>query len=486
MGAPAGTAALLFVLLPELILLILAFLLLGIDLGIKKRNPALLGWVTVAGITASALTSFILPASLSSEPLIWGGMLRLDAAAQVFRILILMGAAITAWLSVEEARVSTKGEFYFLLVISTLGLTLLASSADLIMVYLSLEMASIPLYILAGFYHRDTRSVEAGIKYMLYGALASTIMVFGFSYLYGFSGTTQLYLISAGIQNGQVPVLATTAAAVLILAGLGYKISAVPFHFWAPDVYEGAPTVIAGFLSTVSKAGGFAVLLRLGVMVFPVLSGYYVYLIAGMAVASMLVGNLLAINQKNFKRFLAYSSIAQAGYILVGVAASSNLGTGGVIYYLMAYLATNLAAFAIAFIVAQETGSDEIAGLTGLGHRRPFLAFALLISLLSLGGIPPFAGFIGKLLVFSAGVQSGMAWLVVIAVLNSVLSLYYYLNILKVAFLNRSRDDTPIQARSISWRMAFLICLVGILVLGVILLPWYGWAISAASSLALY
>jgi NADH-quinone oxidoreductase subunit N len=486
MGTPVGLVALLVVLLPELILVILAFLLLVLDLGSKKRNPAALGWVTVAGLTVSALTSFIFPASLSSEPLVWGGMLRLDAAAQVFRVLFLVGAAITAWLSIEEEDISTKGEFYFLLVIATLGLTLLASSADLIMVFLSLEMASIPLYILAGFYYRDTRSVEAGLKYMLYGAIASAIMVFGFTYLYGFSGTTQLYLISAAIQNEHIPALATTTAAVLILVGLGYKISAVPFHFWAPDVYEGAPTVIAGFLSTVSKAGGFAVLLRLGVTIFPVLSAYSVYLIAAMAVASMLVGNLLALNQKNFKRFLAYSSIAQAGYILVGVAASSNLGTGGVIYYLMAYLVTNLVAFAIAFIVARVTSSDEISGLAGLSQRRPFLGFALLISLLSLGGIPPFAGFIGKLLVFSAGIQSGMVWLVVIAVMNSVLSLYYYLNVLKVAFLNKPREDSPIQAKSISWRLAFLICLIGIVLLGVILLPWYGWALSAASSLALY
>jgi proton-translocating NADH-quinone oxidoreductase chain N len=295
-----------------------------------------------------------------------------------------------------------------------------------------------------------------------------------------------LYEISAAIQTGQIPPMATTAALLLVLVGVGYKISAVPFHFWTPDVYEGAPTVIAGFLSTVSKGGGFAVLIRLAITLFPALSAYSSYVIAALAVASMVVGNLLALNQKNFKRFLAYSSIAQAGYILVGVAALSKLGMTGVIYYLMAYLVTNLTAFAIASITAHGTGSEEISGLAGLSQRSPFLAFALLISLLSLGGIPPFAGFIGKVLVFSAGIQSGMVWLVVIAVLNSVLSLFYYLKVLKTAFLEKPRETSSIMAKSPSWTAAFLICVIGILVFGMIILPWFGWAAAAASSLALY
>ncbi len=481
-----GTPALMLPLLPEILLVILALFVLGLDVSLKEKRPVLLGWITVAGLGISALSALVLTATLPAEPLVWGGMLRLDTAAQVFRIIFLCGAAITALLSVEEESLANHGEYFFLLVLSTLGLILLASSADLIMIFLSLEMASIPLYILAGFNFRDSRSVESGLKYMLYGAVASTIMVFGFTFLYGFSGTTQLYLISAAIRNGQVPVLATTAVGLLILMGLGYKISAVPFHFWAPDVYEGAPTPVAGFLSTVSKAGGFAVLLRLSLTIFPMLSPAMPYLLAAMAVGSMVIGNLLALNQRNFKRFLAYSSIAQAGYILVGTAASSTLGTTGVLYYLMAYLVTNLVAFAIACVVTRVTGSDDISGLAGLSQRKPFLGFALLISLLSLGGIPPFAGFIGKLLVFAAAVQSGMAWLVIIAVLNSALSLYYYLRVLKVAFLDRPRDASPISARHVSWKLAFIICTLSVLILGVIILPWFGWAAGAASSLTLY
>jgi NADH-quinone oxidoreductase subunit N len=485
MGIPVGSLGLVLTLLPEITLVILSLLLLGLDLGLKKRRPSLLGWVTVAGLVVAASVSLLRPTTLPGDLLDWGGMLSLDMATRVFRLLFLAGAAITALLSMEEDQ-NNCGEFYFLLVISTLGLTLLASSTDLIMIFLSIEMASIPLYILAGFRYRESQSVESGLKYMLYGAVSSTIMLFGFSFLYGFSGTTWLYGIGAAIQTGQIPPMATTAALLLVLVGVGYKISAVPFHFWAPDVYEGAPTVIAGFLSTVSKGGGFAVLIRLAITLFPALSAYSSYVIAALAVASMVVGNLLALNQKNFKRFLAYSSIAQAGYILVGVAALSKLGMTGVIYYLMAYLVTNLTAFAIASVTARGTGSEEISGLAGLSQRSPFLAFALLISLLSLGGIPPFAGFIGKVLVFSAGVQSGMAWLVVVAVLNSVLSLFYYLKVLKTAFLEKPRETTPILAHSPSWTAAFLVCVIGILVLGVIILPWFGWAAAAASSLALY
>jgi NADH-quinone oxidoreductase subunit N len=486
MTTPINFSSLLLTILPEISLAVLALLLLFLELVWKKRKRASFGWVTVAGLILAALASAAFFVPQNNPVLIWGGMLRLDHAGAVFRVLVLIGAAITALFSIEEENLYCCGEFYFLLVISTLGLTMLAAASDLIMVFLALETASVPLYILTGFRFRNEKSVESGLKYLLYGAMASTVMLFGFTFLYGFSGTTQLYEIGAAIQSGNIPVMAAAFAGLLVLAGLGFKISAVPFHFWAPDVYEGAPTAVAGFLSTASKAGGFAVLLRFSFAVFPSLSIYTPQLIAILAVASMLVGNLLALSQKNFKRFLAYSSIAQAGYILVGVAASSDFGATGVLYYLMAYLTTNLAAFGIAFLSSRTTESDDIAGLAGLSRRAPFLGFALLISLLSLGGIPPFAGFIGKLIVFSAAVKAGMAWLAVVAVLNSVVSLYYYLKVLKVAFLEKPVHHVPVFQVSFPWRMAFLVCIAGILVLGVVLAPWYGWASDAASSLILY
>jgi NADH-quinone oxidoreductase subunit N len=485
MGTSMENLTLIMTLLPEIMLVVLALLVLGLDLGVKSLRPSLLGWVTAAGLVLTVIVSIAYPGAPAGNPLVWGGMLRLDLSARLFRLIFLAGAALTSLLAMEDDE-NNRGEFYFLLIISTLGLTLLAAAADLIMVFLSLELASIPLYVLAGFKYRESKSVESGLKYMLYGAVSSTVMLFGFTFLYGFSGTTQLYAIGGAIQASHIPPITLTMSILLILAGLGYKISAVPFHFWAPDVYEGAPTVISGYLSTVSKAGGFAVLLRFTFTLFPLLSLFIPYILAAMAVASMVVGNLLALNQKNFKRFLAYSSIAQAGYILVGVAASSALGMTGVVYYLTGYLVTNLAAFAIASIVARDTGSDDISGLAGLTDRAPMLAFALLLSLLSLGGIPPFAGFIGKLLVFSAAMKSGMAWLVIIAIVNSVLSLYYYLNVLKIAFLEKARDTTPIRGKTAPWKLAFLVCLAGILVLGMIVQPWFYQAAAAASSLIVY
>ncbi|HEX7556085.1 MAG TPA: NADH-quinone oxidoreductase subunit N [Leptolinea sp.] len=486
MGTPMDNIEQMITLLPEIILIGLSLAILFLDLIWKKPRKTTFGWVTVIGLVAAAVTSLMVISPQNDGLVAWGDMLRFDMAATVFRLLFLVGAAITALFSVEDENLNRRGEFYFLLVISTLGLSMLAAAADLIMVFLALETASIPLYMLAGFFFRDGKSVESGLKYLLYGAMSSVIMLFGFTFLYGFSGTTRLYEIAAAIRIGNLPPTVTIVALMLILVGIGFKISAVPFHFWAPDVYEGAPTVVAGFLSTASKAGGFAVLLRFSFAVFPVLSSHSSYLIAAMAVASMLVGNLLALNQKNFKRFLAYSSIAQAGYMLVGVAALSNLGAAGVIYYLMAYLVTNLVTFAIAFISARVSGTDDISGLAGLSQRSPILGFSLLISLLSLGGIPPFAGFIGKVLVFYAGIQSGMAWLVVVAVLNSVLSLSYYLRVLKVAFLDKPREEKTGPAINIPWKIAFTFSVVGIIVLGIYLSPWFGWAVSAASSLALY
>lgn len=477
---------LLMQLLPQLELVILAFLVLGLDVFTSNRKAVVSGWTTVAGlIMAGVSTAYHMTANPEPQ-LIWGEMLRLDQASGIFSILFIAGALLTVLFALDDENLRTNGEFFFLIIISTLGLTMLAASSDLIMVFLALETVSIPMYILAGFINRDPRSVESGLKYMLFGAVASAIMLFGLTFLYGFAGTTHLYGMREAMLANDIPGTAIAGVVIFVMAGIGFKISAVPFHFWVPDVYEGAPTVVSGFISTVSKAGGFAILLRLISTTFSLPGPFTLYLLVAMSVASMLVGNLLALNQKNFKRFLAYSSIAQAGYILVGVAAFSPLGTTGVSYYLMAYLVTNLVAFAIAYQLARITGSDDISTLAGLSQRSPLLGVALLVSLLSLGGIPPFAGFVGKLLVFSAGVQSGLEWLVVIAVLNSVVSLYYYLRIIKVAYLDKPWDESQLKIKNPVWIVTFSLCLIGILVMGVIIHPWFGWGTAVASSILLH
>ncbi|OGO19974.1 MAG: hypothetical protein A2Z14_15325 [Chloroflexi bacterium RBG_16_48_8] len=418
-----------------------------------------------------------------AERLIFGGMLRQDWPAFSFRLIFLFAAGITSLLSADKRSIWTRGEYYALLAVTTLGMNLMASSADLIMLYLAIETTSIPLYILAGFLKTDDKSTESGMKYFLFGALASAVMLYGFTLLYGFAGESNIYNLAVQFQTGNLSPWLLSGAAVLVLVGFGFKISAVPFHFWSPDVYEGAPTPITAYISTASKAAGFAVLVRVMLTVFPVIAGYWSSVLAAMAVASMTIGNLIALAQKNIKRLLAYSSIAHAGYALIGLVALSSFGVASVVFYLVAYVVTNLAAFAIVVLFARSTGSDEIADYAGLSRRSPGLAFALLIAFLSLAGMPPFAGFVAKLYVFAAAVESELIWLAFIGVLNAIIGLYYYLTVLKVVYLYRSEDeDVPIPVSRPS-ALALGVCIVAIVLIGSLSGPWLNWALDAARSL---
>lgn len=465
---------------PEIGLLVLAALVMGLDLLPRPRGSRWLGLVTAAGLTVLLIVS--LYASLVPGPThLFGAMLRSDSLAHGFRLIVLFAAMITALVSMDMPGVGDRGEYYGLMLVSTLGMDLMAASGDLVMLYLAIETTSIPLYLLSGFFREERRSVEAGLKYFLFGAAASAVMLFGFSWLYGFSGQTSLTGIAEAAATGALPLSLWVGSAVLVLVGFGFKVSAVPFHFWAPDVYEGAPTPITAFISTASKAAGFAVLLRVMLSVFtPVATPYWGGIIAAMAVASMTLGNILALAQQNVKRLLAYSSIAQAGYVLVGLAARSPLGSAGTIFYLAAYVITNLAAFAIVIVVSRTVGSDELAQFGGISRRSPGLALALLVSLLSLAGIPPFAGFVAKVYVFAAAVQSGMAWLAIVGVLNSIVGLYYYLIVLKVVYLSPSADEGKPVPVPVPARWALGLTIAGILVVGVFSGPWFSWAMNAS------
>jgi len=413
-------------------------------------------------------------------------MRRHDTASFIFTLLFLAGAALPTMFAMEQEALRDRGEFYAMLLTSTLGMSLMAASADIIMLYLAIETTSIPLFVMAGFMLKDEKSVEAGIKYLLFGAMTSAVMLYGFSLLYGFTGTTQLAGMAAALQSSGASTVLLVLAALLILVGFAFKISAVPFHFWAPDVYEGSPTAVAGFLSTASKAAGFAVLLRFLMAAFPEnLTNIWMIVVAVLATASMFAGNLLALAQTNFKRLLAYSSIAQAGYVLIGVAADSQLGTSGAIYYLMGYLVTNLAAFGIAALVEKQVGNANISSMAGLARKSPVIGLALLVVLLSLGGIPPFAGFFGKLLLFGAAIERGpiLIWLAVVGIINSIIALYYYLNVLKIAWGSEPVAElTELKAKP-AWSIAIVICVAAILVLGVVFAPWYGWAGAGAANL---
>ncbi len=473
--------------LPEIGLFVLAVVILVFDLVWQDQRCRNLGWMTALGVLAVMGLSLVFARPAPDEArLMWGGMLRLDEAGFVFRLVFLAAAGITALFAMQTEGLCEHGEFYVLLLVSALGMTLMVSAADLIMLFLSIETATIPLYVLAGFLTREQKSIEAGVKYLLYGAFASALMLYGFSLLYGFSGTTQLYQIADLLQSEQIPPFALTVAALLVLAGLGFKISAAPFHFWAPDVYEGAPTPAVGFISTASKTAGFGVLMRLLVAVFPGLAPDRTVWIAVLAVTSMVVGNFLALSQRNIKRLLAYSSIAHAGYMLIGVAAGSAFGYRAVIYYLISYLVTNLAAFGVVSVVGNALQSNEISAYAGLSRRSPGLAYVLLVVLLSLGGIPPLAGFFGKLLVFGAAIETGLLWLAILGAINSVVALYYYLTVLRIIFQpDTVEDERPVRI-AWSWKLALTICTLAVVLLGVWMAPVLEWSGRAATALLFY
>jgi NADH-quinone oxidoreductase subunit N len=483
-GSLPSTA--IFAILPEILLLVLAVLILAMEFLLKPQNRRMLGWITAGGLGLILIISLAVAHPDGAPEAVWGGMLRYDWLGFTFGMLFIFGAAMTALFAIDHEQLGKRGDFYLLLLASTIGMSLMASAGDLVMLYLSIETTSIPLYVLAGFMTRDPKSTESGFKYLLFGALTSAIMLYGFSLLYGFTGTTDLKDIALNLVQGQTNPMLTLGTLLLILVGFGFKISAVPFHFWAPDVYEGAPTPVAGFLSTASKAAGFSVLLRVLMTVFPSATGtigYWSGLIAIVSVASMTLGNTLAIAQKNIKRLLAYSSIAHAGYALIGVVAISSLGVSSVVFYLIAYLVANLAAFGVVMTIWRVIGSDEISAYAGLSRRAPFLSLILLIALLSLAGIPPMGGFIGKFIVFAAAVNAQMYWLAIIGVLNSVIGLYYYMIVLKVVYLYRSDDDDKPIAIPRPYGLALFALTIGMILLGTLFAPWFNWATQAAAAM---
>jgi len=462
-------------------LLALAVLVLVLDPFQKKdtNRRTFLGMFTAIGLLVTLLLSLLF--GRPGDPsLVFGGMLRFDWLGFLFKMFFVLAAGVTALFFMDEERLNQRAESYLLLLAATIGMCLMASSADLVMLYLAIETTSIPLYILAGFLTSDDRSTESGFKYMLFGALTSAVLLYGFSLIYGFAETTSIYALAVHFQTFDLLAVGIT---FLVLAGLAFKVSLFPFHFWAPDVYEGAPTPVAGFLSTASKAAGFAVIIRLLTAAFPVVSANWSLILAVLAALTMTVGNLIALAQKNVKRLLAYSSIAHAGYAMIGVVAFSQFGIASAVFYLIAYILTNLLAFGIVGIVGQVTGSNDMTAYNGLGRRNAALSLAALVAFLSLAGMPPFGGFVGKFFVFAAAVQGGWVWLAVVGILNSIVGLYYYLIVLKYIYLYRlpdqDEDKHPIPiSRSVT--IALIVLVVGVLLLGTLFGPWFGFANHAA------
>jgi NADH-quinone oxidoreductase subunit N len=469
--------------LPEILLLILGIVVLALDLILPREQHRNLGWVTAVG--AGVVLLLCIPARPGPEPtLAWGGMVSHDWLSFTFILLVIFGAGITALFAMDFKELGGRGEFYVLMLASTIGMAFMASSADLIMLYLAIETTSIPLYILAGFFIRDDKSTEAGFKYLLFGALTSTVMLYGFSLLFGFSGTTDITQIANMVAQEGVSNIPLMGSLLLILVGFSFKVSAVPFHFWAPDVYEGAPTPVAGFLSTASKAAGFAVLARVLIFAFPQLQLQWGAVLAAISVATMTLGNLIALSQRNLKRMLAFSSIAHAGYALIGIVAVSDMGVTSLVFYLIAYLVTNLAAFGVVTVFGRVVGSDEMSAYYGMSRRSPWLALALMVALLSLAGMPPLAGFVAKVFVFAAAIKANLIWLAVVGVLNSIVGLYYYMTVLKYVYLYRmegeNEEEHPISVTR-PMKLALVVLSASIILIGTMFGPWYNWASTAAA-----
>jgi NADH-quinone oxidoreductase subunit N len=453
-----------YYILPELVLTAGALVVLIADVLLPRGSKAL-AWVTLLAIGAT-FASLVPFASTRVE--VAHGLLAVDQFALFFKIVFLGAAAMTVLMSIRylEIEGASPGEYYFLILCATLGMMIMAGGIDLITIFIGLETMAVSFYILVGFIKPNQRSNEAAVKYFLLGAFSLGILLYGMSLMYGLSGTTNLRPM-ATVFAGQERDPRLVLAVILVVAGVGFKIGAVPFHMWAPDVYEGAPTPVTAFLSVGSKAASFAMLLRIFLEGLPAMNVDWRLLFEGLAIATMTVGNLAALTQTNLKRMLAYSSIAHAGYLLIGVVAGTTRGVTAMMIYLLIYSFMQLGAFIVIIILQrQDVVGDELKDFSGLGVRHPFAAFAMLVFMLSLGGIPPTAGFMGKLWLFGAAIDAGYVWLAVIAVLNSAISLYYYIRIVVFMYVKPQGAGSEVKTTP-SLGFALAVALIATLALGV-------------------
>src|SRR3954464_6054689 len=453
-----------YYILPELVLTGGALLVLIADVLLPRGSKAL-GWITMLalGATLASLVPFT-----STHVEVAHGLLAVDRFALFFKIIFLGAAAITTLISMKYIEIEgmSAGEYYFLVLCATLGMMIMAGGIDLITIFIGLETMAVAFYILAGFIKPNQRSNEAAVKYFLLGAFSLGILLYGMSIMYGLSGTTALRAM-APILAGQERDPRLVLAVILLVAGVGFKIAAVPFHMWAPDVYEGAPTPVTAFLSVGSKAASFAMLIRIFVEGLPSMSGDWRLLFYVLSILTMTAGNIAAVTQSNVKRMLAYSSIAHAGYLLIGIVAGTARGLTAMLVYLMIYAFMQLGAFAvIALLRRSDVQGDEMKDFSGLAFRNPFAAFAMLLFMLSLGGIPPTAGFMGKFWLFSAAIDAQYYGLAVIGVLNSAISLYYYVRIVVFMYLKKETiGSTPVTSPALA--VVLGLAVVATLVLGI-------------------
>ncbi len=449
--------------MPEVVMTCLALIVLMADLVIKRKET-----IAFLSIICIAIVTYVLSGSLGTT---FNGMFISDGYSMFFKLIFILNVILTVLISVKYIAVEKVnfGEYYSLILFSTLGMMIMASAGDLIVLYLGLELMALSTYILAGFIRYDIKSNEAAMKYFLLGAFASAFLLCGTSMIYGLTGTTDLkaisdYIVKNGLASNPVLMLSV----ILFAVAFSFKIAAVPFHMWAPDAYEGAPTSITAFMSVGPKAAGFAVLGRVFMVAFGSIKIEWATVLIPVAVLTMGVGNIVAISQTNIKRMLAYSSIAHAGYMLLGIIAGTNDGMASVLNYMLIYAFMNIGAFAVVIMLRSEGfKGDNITDYEGLSKTHPLAAALMLVFMFSLTGIPPTAGFMGKFYVFMSAINAGYTWVVIIAVIFSAISAYFYLRIVMYMYMKEPKETVHLTT-SPGIGLALAITVIAVLIIGVL------------------
>lgn len=465
---------------PEIVILTTSIFIILTDLFISdKEDKSILGWIGFIGLVTAFYTTFRLyPGEL------FGNLFVIDNMAIFAKQLLIGITALVVLASIDYIKrlPAHQGEYYFLLLFATLGMLFMASASELITIFISLEFASLCCIILSAYLKMDPKSSEAGLKYFLIGVFSSAILLYGMSFIYGLTGTTFLseigYRVLSGVAQPEVLNRVLILAIILLIAGFSFKIAAVPFHMWAPDTYEGAPTPVTTYLATASKIAGFVIIIRIFMEAFIGINTEWVMIMAVLSVLSMGIGNLCAIPQTNIKRMLAYSSIGHAGYMLIGLSVITEMSIGSIMLYLLVYSLASLGVFLVVIAFSNQTGSDEIESYAGLHKRAPFLALSMLLCLVSMAGIPPLAGFIGKFYLFAGAIKQGIIWLPAVGVIFSVVSVYYYFGIVKAMYFKAPIDESKI-ASSFPFNIALFISVASIIIIGIYPSPFLKIATSA-------
>jgi NADH-quinone oxidoreductase subunit N len=458
-------------LLPEAMIFILIGLISVHRILTHGNRSSLVNWSAFVSILIIFLVTLLWLPHPEKPYYLFDYKMRIDIVSWGVKLVLMAGTALTVLFGLVSGDLNFKEDYFILLISATLGMMLMISAADLIFLYLAIEVTYFSLFILAGLIVKRQKSVGGKIKDLIYGVVTSVVLMSGFYLLYHFSGNTQIDLISYALQQNKTSSGGIVLTLVLMLAGFGLKIFVIPFQFWKIGVYEHVLPPLAGFFSTLPRMVGIVVLMRVGYSVFSPLTNVWSFTIIGLAVMSMFLGNLMALGEKDMKRLLEYLSIVQVGYILIGGANGSVNGASATLYCLMPFLLTNLTAFGVVTLINQKMGTSEISVFAGLNRRSPALAFLMLISVLSLAGIPPLGGFVGRFLVFAAVIQKGMAWLVFIAVINAIITLYYSLSIVKVMYYLEGNEKHLLLNKC--GAAVLIVCAVGIVISGIWISPVY-------------